>query len=319
MEKVLRQINLARGWPSLENLRRVAPLVQKWSAASLQAACESDEAAGSLFGYCSTCPVVQRDFEISLKDFMSRNGYGSRDKVDRLSITLTPGGSYAIDVCTRQAIVDLGKRDVALVESPTYYLADRIFGEHNLEVVGVDSDECGLVPESLEDMLIRLKNEGKTVQILYTIPGHHNPTSCTLSDERRKRIVELSQKYDFYIIADEVYQSLSFQDHEFPPSLATLDKRVFSVSSFSKIISPGMRLGWISTEAQVTVGKGVFESGGNISSYTAAMIHPGLESREIDKHLSIIRSDLYLRAKTLYTALQQALGRLNLPDVLISY
>lgn len=256
---------------------------------------------------------------------MLRHGWGSSSIISAFNLVLTPGGSYGIDLCVRQSIADLGKRQIALVESPTYYLVEPILKDHNLEPFPIETDEHGIIPSALENTLNELNQKEKTVQLLYTIPNHQNPTSSVLLPNRRKEIVELSNKHDFYIVADEVYQCLSFDGryckrlgqsalfdlrtgYVAPESIATLGERVFSVNSFSKILSPGIRLGWIASKNKLTVSDGVHQSGGDICGFTAAIVQVGLENGEMDQILARTQQDLGERSSLLYNALSKALG-----------
>jgi len=301
-------INLARGWPSKESMRLVAPFLKRWSSDSLEQASKCGTGAETLLNYGAACPLMEKTFSSCLRDFMLRHGWGSSSIISAFNLVLTPGGSYGIDLCVRQSIADLGKRQIALVESPTYYLVEPILKDHNLEPFPIETDEHGIIPSALENTLNELNQKEKTVQLLYTIPNHQNPTSSVLLPNRRKEIVELSNKHDFYIVADEVYQCLSFDGYVAPESIATLGERVFSVNSFSKILSPGIRLGWIASKNKLTVSDGVHQSGGDICGFTAAIVQVGLENGEMDQILARTQQDLGERSSLLYNALSKALG-----------
>ena len=158
------------------------------------------------------------------------------------SLFLTGGNSQAIDfVCAR--FTQPG--DTVFVEEPSYFLAFRIFRDHGLNMVSIPLDENGISIDALEAELRRVRP-----RLLYTIPSFSNPGGQTLTAGRRERLVDLSREHDFLVAADEVYQMLPCFG-EVPPALGTMTDRgnVLSLGSFSKILAPGLRLGWIQTSA----------------------------------------------------------------------
>ncbi|CAB1055475.1 hypothetical protein D1BOALGB6SA_208 [Olavius sp. associated proteobacterium Delta 1] len=135
-------------------------------------------------------------FRQVLADFLSRH---IQLPVDYRSLFLTGGASQGLDlVCT------LFSRpgDTIFVEEPSYFLALRIFADHGLNIVSLPMDDQGLNIEALE-----LKLSQHRPAFLYTIPTFHNPSSVTLTADRRDRLVQLSQQHDFIIVADEAYIS----------------------------------------------------------------------------------------------------------------
>lgn len=125
----------------------------------------------------------------------------------------------------------------------------------------------------------RLKG-GDVPAFIYTIPTFHNPTGTELSPERRTRLLALADAYAFGIISDEPYNLLSLDTLPTRTSLASLDAsgRVVSLGSFSKILSPGLRLGWAQS-SPATIREltacGAIRSGGGQNPVTAAMVHSG--------------------------------------------
>merc|ERR550532_1081310 len=114
-----------------------------------------------------------------------------------------------------------------------------------MTIMGVPIEEDGMDLVALEKLL--KENPGK-IKIVYTVPVHHNPTGITMSNAKREKLVALAQKYKFLIIADESYQLLNFKPSGVLPLFFhdhVEDPRVFSVSTFSKLIGPGTKVGWI--------------------------------------------------------------------------
>lgn len=121
-----------------------------------------------------------------------------------------------------------------------------IFQNYTSQIISVPIDEEGLQTKVLEQLLSKRKAEGlPTPKLLYTIPTFQNPTGTTMSLKRRKQLLELAEEYDFLILEDDAYGELAFS--ESPVPLKALDKseRVLYVGSLSKVVAPGMRIGWI--------------------------------------------------------------------------
>ena len=138
-------------------------------------------------------------FRLALADFLTR-GYGQA--TDPENIFVTAGISSAMDLlCT----LFTQSGDTIFVEEITYFAAPEIFADHHLNIIPIAMDENGLIIEALEENLKIYKPK-----FLYTIPIHHNPTGLTLTEARRIRLIELAQQFDFLILADEVYQLLSY-------------------------------------------------------------------------------------------------------------
>src|SRR5215204_5478268 len=143
-------------------------------------------------------------FRLALAKFLSL-GYGIPTNSE--NIFITTGISSTLDLlCT----LFTQSGDTIFVEETTFFVAPKIFADHHLNIVPIAMDENGLIIESLEENLKIHKPK-----FLYTIPIHHNPTGTTLTEVRRVRLMELAQQFDFLILADEVYQLLSYTDN--PP------------------------------------------------------------------------------------------------------
>jgi DNA-binding transcriptional MocR family regulator len=147
---------------------------------------------------------------------------------------------------------------------------------------------------------------------LYTIPAYNNPTGQTMSRERRERLVALSRKHGFIIAADEVYQLLHHGTQP-PPSFGTLIEQgnVLSFGSFSKILAPGLRLGWIQTNAElmgVLTASGVLVSGGNFNHFTSHIVRQLIEGGELISFVAQLRKNYAARAEAMDKALHTHLA-----------
>ncbi len=173
----------------------------------------------------------------SLAGFLSE-GYGDTANPDNLFVT--GGNSQAIDLVST---VFAKPGDTVFVEEPSYFLAFQIFRDHGLNIVGIPIDEDGLCVDELERQLDSVKPA-----FVYTIPSYHNPGGQCTTAARRRQLIELAITHDFKIVADEVYQLLHYFEPP-PPAYGTMiaSDRVLSLGSFSKILAPATRLGWIQT------------------------------------------------------------------------
>lgn len=160
--------------------------------------------------------------------------YGSGDE-----ILITTGANQGIDL-TAKAIINKG--DKVIVENPSFIGTLNAFRSYECELIGVEVESDGMSMEGLEKAL----RENSDAKLLYTIPTFQNPTGTTMSLQKRKRLLELAEEYDLLVIEDNPYGDLRFGGEELP-TLKSLDTegRVIYCGSFSKILSPGLRLGYI--------------------------------------------------------------------------
>jgi 2-aminoadipate transaminase len=159
-------------------------------------------------------------------------------KADIENILVTSGGLEPINLMC-QLYIDPG--DVILVESPTFVHSVEIFDMFQAKCIAVDMDDNGMVLEDLEEKIIKYKPK-----MVYVIPTFQNPTGRTLSLERRERIAELGSKYDVVILEDDPYRDIRYSGSDLLP-IKAFDKTGHTVlaNSFSKIFSPGSRLGYV--------------------------------------------------------------------------
>jgi DNA-binding transcriptional MocR family regulator len=240
-------------------------------------------------------------FRRALAAFLVRH-YGLPVDMDELFVT--GGASQALDlICTLYT----QPSDVVFVEEPTYFLALRIFTDHRLRAIPIATDGEGMIPEAVEAALAHHRPT-----LLYTIPTFQNPSGVTLSPVRRQQLVALAQEYDFLIVADEVYHLLSYGAPP-PPPLAgyAATGHVLGLGSFSKILAPGLRLGWVQAapqHVQRLVNSGLLDSGGGLNPFTSGIVRVALDEGWQEAHLAHVRAIYGRRANALTAALQAQLG-----------
>jgi len=240
-------------------------------------------------------------FRQSLAGFLSPK-YG--DEVEPDSLFITSGASSALDLlCTLYT----KPGDVIFVEQPTYFLALRIFEDHGLQVVSIPMDADGMRIDLLQQRLVE-----HTPKLIYTIPIFQNPSGRTLSTSRRQKLVELALRDNFLVVADEAYQFLTYSQKQNASFALYTPKyeQVISVNSFSKILAPGLRLGWIQAHDAVISrlsGSGLLESGGGMNPYTSALVRGLIESGGLDENISSLQREYSKRKDALDAALRSHL------------
>ena len=242
----------------------------------------------------------EEHFRRALAQFLSRSYHLA---VNHDHLFITAGASLGLDLIST---LFTKPGDTILVEEPTYFLALRIFSDHGLNIVGVPMDAEGLMVDTLEKQLTRYEPV-----LLYTIPTFHNPSSATLSEDRRQHLVQLSNKFNFLIVADEVYHCLSYTEKPPRPMASYAESNtVLSLGSFSKILAPGLRLGWIQA-APVLLERfikcGLLDSGGGLNPFTSGLVRSALELGLQDQHLKHLKAAYSKRMRALTKALTQHL------------
>jgi 2-aminoadipate transaminase len=179
-------------------------------------------------------------------EVMAREG----TRVDPSEVIVTTGGQQVIDLVCK-TLIDPG--DVIVAEAPTYPGAVPTFSAYQAEVVQIDMDRDGMPIDELERTLDRLHGEGRRPKFIYTIPNFQNPGGVTMSLPRRRRLVEVARERELLVLEDNPYGLLRYEG-EALPTLYSLDSvfagtdgtsdLVVYLGTFSKIISPGLRLGW---------------------------------------------------------------------------
>ncbi|MDJ0654601.1 MAG: PLP-dependent aminotransferase family protein [Xanthomonadales bacterium] len=281
-------INLGIGQPSRDLLP--TDLLRRASEAFFAEAHPNDLNYGNRQG--------DQRFLSSLATYLT-HGYGTA--VDPETLFLTGSNSQAIDLVSG---VFTEPGDTILVEEPTYFLALNIFRDHRLKIVCVPVDEQGLDLDALEALVARHRPA-----FLYTIPSYHNPGGHCLSAERRRRLVELSLEQEFLIVADEVYQLLYYGEPPPPPLGSWIDGgSVLSLGSFSKILAPGLRLGWIQTSPTLReklMARGFVSSGGSINHVTSHIVRQAMDTGLLEKHVQELRAAYGARVEVMDQALHQ--------------
>ncbi len=179
-------------------------------------------------------------------------------EVEPDDLLITTGGQQVIDLVCK-TLIDPG--DVIIAEGPTYPGAVPSFVSYQADVVQIEMDEDGMRIDVLEEALARLDAQGRSPKFIYTIPSFQNPAGVTMSLERRRRLVEIAHRRELLVLEDNPYGMLRYEGEPLP-TLYSLDGGEFVIylGTFSKILSPGLRLGWTAAPRPVldklNLGKG---------------------------------------------------------------
>ncbi|MDY6827340.1 MAG: PLP-dependent aminotransferase family protein [Bacillota bacterium] len=159
------------------------------------------------------------------------------------NIIITDGSQQGIDLLSR---ILINPGDPVLVEEPSYIGGTSAFRSHGGTPVGIKMDHNGPLPLSMEKTISMLIAKGKQPKMFYTVSNFQNPTSTTTSYERRLEILKIASRYNIIIAEDNPYGELCYEG-EIPPSYKSLDReeRVVYLGSFSKVLIPGIRIGWM--------------------------------------------------------------------------
>ena len=207
-------------------------------------------------------------------------------------IVLTSGSGEAIGMLI-QAMTNPG--DVLLTEEYVYLGTLRQMRRYGAEVVSVKCDDDGIIPEALDSTLQDLKDQGKTVKFLYTIPTFQNPLGWTMTLERRRKVLDITGQYGVPIFEDDCYVDLRFEGEDVA-SFHSLDDsgRVLYCGSFSKIVAPGMRMGYLVAPPDVMGRAFSFKTPSGVNQFAALAIEEYLKN---DMYQHIDDQNQSLRAK----------------------
>lgn len=200
-------------------------------------------------------------------------------------VLIIQGGQQGLDLAAK-LVVDPG--DVVVTENPTFLGALIAFAPTEPTYAPVRTDEHGMDTDDLQ----RVLETHPGAKMVYTVPDFQNPTGATLSYERRHRLLELADEHDLLVVEDTPYRSLRFEGSHLP-TLLSLDTqgRVLHLGSFSKILAPGLRLGWAAGSPEVVERLGLLKLAADTQNSTLNMAATSeyLEGYDIDAHVARMR------------------------------
>lgn len=218
-------IALAGGLPNVE------PIGLKDVVAATRAAMEKEGSAALQYGPTEGHGGLKRHIVHLLKE--------DDIHVDYDDFILTQGSQQALDLIAR-TFIDPG--DPIIVEAPSYVGALQATSSYQPDYLMIPMDDDGLVVDELAAVLA--KRKGPRPKFLYLVPNFHNPAGVTLAAERRTKLLRLAREHDLLLIEDNPYGRLRYEGEDIP-SLRAGDDNVIYIGTFSKIFSPGLRIGWV--------------------------------------------------------------------------
>jgi len=214
------------------------------------------------------------------------NDKNGRTDITADGVILASGSVQAISLGVN-AFVDEG--DGVLVESATFPYALRYFDMRKARQYPVAMDKDGIDVDDMERNLQKMRADGVKPKMLYIVASYSCPTGYTTSLERRRRIIELANEYDFMILEDAVYSDLRLSG-ERVPNIMSLDTegRVIQSHSFSKIVTPGVRLGWMSGTKEAIAALAAVRQDLGVSQWTARAMAEFMARGMLDKHIESV-------------------------------
>ncbi|KAJ9598427.1 hypothetical protein L9F63_010871, partial [Diploptera punctata] len=308
--------NLSAGTPGPDLLKHCIDMFRKATEDRMA----KEEVDAFLFQYGITSGLWE--FREELAKFLTRR-YG--EKVYRQSLILTCGASQGLQMILTTVLHPNG---VIFVEEATYMIAlDALKQFTGMKIVTVPLDYNGVDVEALERIAKNEKSKGnwKVTEskpfwaMFYTIPVFHNPTGSTLPKSRCEALVKVARGLDFVVVCDDVYNLLYYGDEACPPRRlfsydVTLDGyaggHVISNCSFSKIMAPGVRVGWLEVSSRLANlfrSSGFLKSGGGVNQYMAGLVTSLLEMGLEDRFLNLLVDTFKKRMNGLCSTLQKLL------------
>ncbi len=220
------------------------------------------------------------------------------------NIIITGGSQQGLEL-TPKMLINPG--DKIVCESPTYLGALNAFKSYEPEIVECPTDKDGMITEELDKILAQ-----GGVKFIYVIPDFQNPTGNTWSVERRKGLIEMANKHDVIILEDDPYGELRFEG-EIQNSVKSMDTegRVIFLGTFSKILCPGFRLGWICASAEIIEKYNFLKQGSDLQACTTTQMQAAqfMEDNDLDEHIKKIIGLYSHRRDVMIEALEKFLPK----------
>ena len=224
---------------------------------------------------------------------------------------ITTGSQQALDLFA-WSMIDEG--DYVVVEDPSYLAALTVFFNHGGRFLGVPMDEEGMQVDLLPEIIEKARSEGKKIKFIYSIVNFQNPGGSTMSVPRRKQLVQISKKYNIPVFEDDPYGYVRYDGEHLPSIFSFHDEDgVVYAGSFSKILSPGTRVGWISGPKEIIRNLTVFKQGTDLCSspITQALVAEYCAKGYLDSHLPVIIDNYRVKRDAMEKSFEKHLAPLG--------
>lgn len=244
----------------------------------------------------------------SLKEYMAKSGIGKEGD----SLIVTSGAQQVMDLTTKSLV---NEGDEVICEAPSFIGSLNTFRSYGAKLLGVPMESDGMDMEALEETL---KTHNR-VRFIYTIPTFQNPSGITMSLEKRKKLYELALRYNVLILEDNPYGELRYKGEDIP-TIKSFDTEgiVIYAGSFSKIISPGMRVGWCVAPEAIIQKLTVCKQGSDVHTniWSQVLCHEFMTKYDFEGHLEYLRKLYAEKAKFTLELLEKHLkGKITYTDV----
>ena len=232
--------------------------------------------------------------------------YVAEDSVTctRDNILITNGAKHATDLACR-VFTEPGDR--VIVTTPTYMTTLQGFRNHGVNLLAIPQDEAGMNTDILEGRLETLAANGEAMpKLLFDVPDFHNPTGITMSLDRRRKLIDLALRHGFVIVEDDPYRRLRFEGASIAP-IKSLDEHgvVIAVGTVSKILSPGLRVGWAIAEPEIVRRMALQKSDGGSCPFTQRIIVNLMRSNKMKRHIEEVADQMRLHRDAMIDALAE--------------
>jgi 2-aminoadipate transaminase len=219
------------------------------------------------------------------------------------NVVITHGNLAALGMI---CLAFLEPGDLVVVESPTNVEALRLFRLYEVELVAAPLDDQGVRVNALAQILVRLKLDGQKPKILYTMPTFHDPTGLTMTSERRQALIRLAHEFGFLVVEDDTYRDLRYEGEKIPSLFAT-DRSgfVLKTGTYSKILAPGLRLGWILGPAEIIAHLAQVRIDGGAPHYVARLVAEYAREGLLERHVADLIRIYRNKRDTLLAALAE--------------
>ncbi|MEM3444421.1 MAG: PLP-dependent aminotransferase family protein [Thermoplasmata archaeon] len=215
-------------------------------------------------------------------------------KCEESDVLVVSGSQQALDIISK---IFLNRKDIVITSAPSYLAGLSAFMSYEGNVEQTPMDSQGVLTDVLRDRIHAIHRHGGNIKFIYALPTFHNPAGVTMPEKRRKEMLDIAKDYDLLIVEDDPYSELRYVGTDIKPIKAFDDEgRVIYTSTFSKILTPGLRVGWIVADPEITRKLTIAKQATDLctSTFNQYIAYEYLARGYIDKHIPKIK-ELYGR------------------------